>query len=57
VLGSLAEAYEAMWQKNNAVKILHKYYIEKYCRFSAFRSEVNAVVKNSDLLKNSGFLK
>jgi len=57
VLGSLAEAYEAMWQKNNAVKILHKYYIEKYCRSSAFRSEVNAVVKNSDLLKNSGFLK
>jgi len=57
VLVSLAEAYEAMGQKNNAVKILHKYYIEKYYRFSAFRSEVNAVVKNSDLLKNSGFLK
>ncbi|MFO7556884.1 MAG: hypothetical protein R6W88_16925 [Desulfobacterales bacterium] len=57
VLGSLAEAYEAMGQKNNAVKILHKYYIEKYNRFSAFRSEVKAVVKNSDLLKNSSFLK
>jgi hypothetical protein len=57
VLGSLAEAYAAMGQKNKAVKILHKYYSEKYSRFSAFRREVKAVVKDSDLLRNSGFLK
>lgn len=57
VLGSLAEAYAAMGQKNKAVKILHKYYNEKYNRFSAFRREVKAVVKDSNLLKNSGFLK
>lgn len=57
VLGALAEAYAAMGQENKAVKILHKYYNEKYNRFSAFRSEVKAVVKGSDLLKNSGFLK
>ncbi len=57
VLGSLAEAYTAMEQKNKAVKILHKYYNEKYNRFSAFRREVKAVVKDSDLLKNLGFLK
>ena len=57
VLGSLAEAYGAMGQKNNAVKILHKYYNEKYNRFSAFRREVKAVVTDSNLLKNYGFLK
>ena len=57
VLGSLAEAYVVMGQKNKAVKILHKYYSEKYSRFSAFRREVKAVVKASDLLRNSGFLK
>jgi len=57
VLGSLAEAYMAMCQKSKAAKILHKYYSEKYNRFSAFRSEVKAVVKDSDLLRNSGFLK
>ncbi len=57
VLGSLAEAYAAMGQKSKALKILHKYYNEKYNRFSAFRREVNAVVKASDLLRNSGFLK
>jgi predicted ATP-grasp superfamily ATP-dependent carboligase len=57
VLGSLAEAYATMGQKNKAVKILHKYYSEKYSRFSAFRREVKAVVKDSDLLRNSGFLK
>lgn len=56
VLGSLAEAYLAMGQKSKAVKILHTYYSEKYNRFSAFRSEVKAVVKDSDLLRNSGFL-
>ena len=52
VLGSLAEVYAAMGQKNQAVNILNKYYNEKYNRFSAFRREVKAVVKNSDLLKN-----
>nr|MBC8361823.1 hypothetical protein [Candidatus Desulfatibia profunda] len=57
VLGSLAEAYAAEGQKNKTLKILHKYYNEKYTRFSAFRSEVKAVVKDSDLLKNSDFLK
>ncbi|MGD9384356.1 MAG: hypothetical protein PVH55_09920, partial [Desulfobacterales bacterium] len=57
VLGSLAEAYTAMGQKNKAVKILHKYYNEKYNRFSAFRREVKAVVTDSNLLKTFGFLK
>ena len=56
VLGSLAEAYLAMGQKSKAAKILHSYYSEKYNRFSAFRKEVKAVVKDSDLLRNSGFL-
>ena len=56
VLGSLAEAYLAMGQKSKAVKILQTYYNEKYNRFSAFRKDVNAVVKDSDLLRNSGFL-
>jgi tetratricopeptide (TPR) repeat protein len=56
VLGSLAEAYMAMGQKRKAAKILHEYYSEKYNRFSAFRSEVKAVVNASDLLRNSGFL-
>ena len=56
VLGSLAETYAAMGQKNKAVKILHKYYNEKYNRFSAFRREVKAVVKKSDILRNAGFL-
>ena len=57
VLGSLAEAYSAMSQKNKAVNILHKYYNEKYNKFSAFRREVKAVVKKSYLLKKLGFLK
>jgi len=56
VLASLAEAYLAMGQKSKAAKILHSYYNEKYNRFSAFRKEVKAVVKASDLLRNSGFL-
>ncbi len=55
VLGSLAEIYAAAGQKSKAVKILHKYYNEKYNRFPAFRREVKAVVKGSDLLKNIGF--
>ncbi len=56
VLGSLAEAYAAMGQKSKAVKILHKYYNEEYNRFSAFRREVKAVVTNSELLRNTGFI-
>ena len=56
VLGSLAEAYAAMGQKSKAVKILHKYYNEKYNRFSAFRKEVKTVVANSELLRNTGFI-
>ncbi len=56
VLGSLAEVYAATGKKTKAAKILHKYYNEKYNRFSAFRREVKAVVKNSDILRNSGFL-
>lgn len=56
VLGSLAEAYAAIGQKNKAVDILHKYYNEKYKRFRAFRREVKAIVMNSELLNNSGFL-
>ena len=55
-LGSLAEAYIAMGKKTKAAKILHKYYNEKYNRFSAFRREVKAVVMGSDILRNSGFL-
>jgi hypothetical protein len=57
VLASLAEVYFAMGQQSKAAKILHNYYNEKYNRFSAFRKEVKAVVKASDLLRNSGFLK
>jgi len=56
-LGSLAEVYMRMGQESKAAKILHSYYSEKYNRFSAFRKEVKAVVKDSDLLRNSGFLK
>ncbi len=56
VLGSLAEAYVAIGQKKKTAKILHRYYSEKYSRFSAFRRDVKAVVLGSDLLKNSGFL-
>jgi len=56
VLGSLAEAYAAMGQKSKAIKILHKYYNEKYNRFSAFRREVKAVVTDSELLRNIGFI-
>ena len=55
VLGSLAETYAATGQISKAIKILHKYYNEKYNRFSAFRREVKAVVKGSELLKNCGF--
>ena len=56
VLGSLAEVYLSMGQQTKAANILHSYYNEKYNRFSAFRKEVKAVVKTSDLLRNSGFL-
>ncbi|MCD4754864.1 MAG: hypothetical protein K8R75_03565 [Deltaproteobacteria bacterium] len=56
VLGSLAEAYLEMDQKNKAVEILHEYYNKKYNRFSAFRREVKSVVVHSDLLKKTGFL-
>ena len=56
VLGSLAEVYAATGKKTKAAKILHKYYNEKYNRFSAFRREVKAVVMGSDILRNSGFL-
>jgi hypothetical protein len=56
VLGSLAEVYVARGQENKADRILHTYYSEKYKRFSAFRKEVKAVVKSSELLRNAGFL-
>lgn len=56
VLGSLAETYMSMGQESKAIKLLHKYYNEKYKRFSAFRKQVKAVVMNSALLRNSGFL-
>jgi hypothetical protein len=56
VVGSLAETYASMDQKSKAVKILHKYYNEKYNRFPAFRREVKAVVLGSGLLRNLGFL-
>ena len=55
VLGCLAETYAATDQISKAIKILHKYYNERYNRFPAFRREVKAVVKGSDLLKNCGF--
>ena len=57
VLGCLAEVYMAIGEKSKAARILRKYYSEKYNRFSTFRREVKAVVMDSDLLKNSGFLK
>ena len=56
VLGSLAEAYTITGKKSKAIKILHKYYNEKYNRFSAFRREVKAVVMDSDILRDIGFL-
>jgi hypothetical protein len=55
VLGSLAETYAAMGQISKAIKLLYKYYNEKYNRFPAFRREVKAVVTGSDLLRNCGF--
>lgn len=57
VLGSLAETYTATGQKNKAVKIVHRYYHEKFRRFSAFRREVKAVITNSAMLKNADLLK
>jgi hypothetical protein len=51
VLGALAEAYVAMGKTFQAKEILQHYYCEKYSRFRAFRSEVNAVVSRSSLLK------
>jgi len=57
VLGSIAEAYVATGQKSIAEKILHKYYSEKYNRFSAFRREVQAVVMVSELLRDICFIK
>jgi hypothetical protein len=56
VLVSLAEVYMAMGKEMKASKILHYFYNEKYNRFNAFRSEVKAIVKGSDLLRNTGFL-
>ena len=57
VLCSLAEAHAAMGQKSKALKILNKYYNEKYNRFRAFRREVKTVIIDSILLRNSGFFK
>lgn len=56
VLSSLAETYMAMGERSKAEKILRKYYYEKYNRFSAFRSEVKAVTRDSDLLRDCDFL-
>jgi len=39
-----------------ALKILNKYYNEKYNRFSAFRREVKTVVRDSELFRNTGFI-
>jgi len=50
VLGALAEAYVAMNAQDNAIKILNRYYNEKFNRFTAFRKEIKKVVKNSCLL-------
>jgi hypothetical protein len=54
VLGALADAYLAMGRKEVANRILNQYYNKKYNRHSAFRREVQNVVRSSDLLKNAG---
>jgi hypothetical protein len=51
VLGALAEAYAAREKTRQAKEILQHYYNEKFKRYRAFRSEVNAVVSRSLLLK------
>ena len=56
VLCSLAETYMAMGETNKAKRLLRRYYYEKYNRFSAFRSEVRAVIRNSDLLSEPDLL-
>jgi hypothetical protein len=56
VLCSLAETHMAMGERKKAERILRRYYYEKYNRFSAFRSEVRAVIRGSDLLRESAFL-
>ena len=55
VLGALAEAYLAMGRKEAANSILNEYYNKKYNRHSAFRGEVQNVVRSSELLRNAGF--
>jgi hypothetical protein len=54
-LCSLAEVFLATGETDKAIQLLHTYYHEKYNRFSAFRNEVKAAVKRSELLKNIGF--
>ena len=44
---------DAMGDKSKAANILHKYYTEKYVRFSAFRREVKAIVLRSNLLRDT----
>jgi hypothetical protein len=54
VLGCLAEALAVMGKKDESKKLLRVYYNEKYNRFSAFRSEVRQVMKNSPVLRGLG---
>lgn len=56
VLCSLAETYVVMGERSKAERLLHRYYYKKYNRFSAFRSEVRAVIGGSDLLRDSAVL-
>ncbi len=56
VLCSLAEAYVGIGQKEMAEKILREYYRIKYNRYSAFRREVRAAVRESDLLRHISFM-
>jgi hypothetical protein len=54
VLGCLGEALAVMGKKDESKNLLRTYYNVKYNRFSAFRSEVRQVVKNSPVLRGLG---
>ncbi|MFH0725799.1 MAG: hypothetical protein V2B19_05520 [Pseudomonadota bacterium] len=54
VLGCLAEALAVTGKKDESRKLLRTYYSEKYNRFSAFRTEVKAVMQKSPMLRKLG---
>ncbi|MBS3809422.1 MAG: hypothetical protein KGY38_04630 [Desulfobacterales bacterium] len=50
VLGSLCECLLLCHRKNDAQKLAHEFYSEKYNRHSAFRREVKSVFSSSEVL-------